>query len=188
MTVLKWLLPAAALALGITILVWPLITSQEFSFLLAKDQVAVARERMRVSRAEYRGKTAAGEAFSISAGNAVQRTSAVPIVELTALAARLEGKDGPATVAAPSGRYFLEEDRLEVTGPVKLRSDGGYTLDADTVFIDLKRRQVKTDTPVSGRLPMGTFRSNRMTGDLAGNRVSLIGKVHLRITQRGGRG
>ena len=42
--------------------------------------------------------------------------------------------------------------------------------------------------PVSGRLPMGTFRSNRMTGDLAGNRVSLIGNVHLRINQRGGRG
>lgn len=188
MTVLKWLLPGAALVLGITILVWPLTASQEFSFLLAKDQVALSRERLRVNRAEYRGKTAAGEAFSISAGSAVQRTSAVPIVELTALAARLEGKDGPATVAAPSGRYFIEDDRLEVAGPVKLRSDGGYTIDADTVFVDLKRRTVKTETPVSGRLPMGTFRSNRMTGDLAGNKVSLIGKVHLRINQSGGRG
>ena len=188
MTVLKWLLPAAAFGLGITILVWPLLSAQEFSFLLAKDQVALSRERLRVNRAEYRGKTAAGEAFSISASSAVQRTSAVPIVELTALAARLEGKDGPTTVAAPSGRYFIEDDRLEVTGPVKLRSDGGYTLDAQTVFVDLKRRTVKTDTPVSGRLPMGTFRSNRMTGDLAGSRVSLIGKVHLRINQRGGRG
>lgn len=188
MTVLKWLLPSAAFALGITILVWPLIGVQEFSFLLAKDQVAVARERLRVNRAEYRGKTANGEAFAISAGSAVQRTSAEPIVELTRLAARVEGKDGPATVAAPSGRYFLDEDRLEVAGPVKLRSDGGYTLDAETVQIDLKRRTVKTDDAVSGRLPMGTFRSKRMTGDLAGNRVSLIGSVHLRINQRGGRG
>ena len=188
MTVLKWLLPLAALALGLTILIWPLINVQEFSFLLAKDQVAVSRERLRVNRAEYRGKTAAGEAFAISAGSAVQRKSAVPIVELTTLAARLEGKDGPSTVTAPAGRYFIEDDRLEVTGPVKLRSDGRYTVDADTVFVDLKRRLVKTDTPVSGRLPMGTFRSNRMTGDLAGNRISLIGKVHLRINQRSGRG
>ena len=188
MTVLKWLLPVAAVALGITIIIWPLIGAQEFSFLLAKDQVAVATERLRVNRAEYRGKTAAGEAFAISAGSAVQRTSADPVVELTALAARLEGKDGPATVAAPAGRYFIEDDRLEVTGPVKLRSDGGYTLDAATVHIDLKRRTVKTDEAVSGRLPMGNFRSNRMTGDLAGNRVSLIGNVHLRINQRGGRG
>lgn len=188
MTVLKWLLPSAAFALGITILVWPLIGVQEFSFLLAKDQVALARERMRVNRAEYRGKTETGEAFAITAGNAVQRTSAVPIVELTALAARLEGKDGPATVEAPSGRYFIEEDRLEVAGPVRLRSDDGYTVDAQTVQIDLKRRTVMTDDAVTGRLPMGTFRSNRMTGDLAGKRVSLIGNVHLHINQRGGRG
>ncbi len=188
MAVLKWLLPAAALVLGLTIMIWPLVGVQEFSFLLAKDQVALSRERLRVDRAEYRGKTAAGEAFSISAGSAVQRTSAEPIVELTDLAARLEGRDGPATVSAPSGRYFIEDDRLEVAGPVKLRSDGGYTVDADTVAIDLKRRTVKTDVPVSGRLPMGTFRSNRMEGDLVGNRVSLIGNVHLRINQRGGRG
>ena len=187
MMLLKYLLPIAAFGLGMTILIWPLTSVQEFSFLLDKDQVAVARERLRVDRAEYRGKTAAGEAFAISAGSAVQRTSAEPIVEMKALSARLDGKDGPATVQAPSGRYFIDDDRLEVAGPVKLRSDGGYTLDADTVFIDLKSRRVKTDAPVSGRLPMGTFRSNSMTGDLAGNRVSLIGNVHLRINQRGGR-
>lgn len=188
MALLKWALPAAAFLIGITILIWPLLSAQEFSFLLDKDRVALARERLRVNRAVYRGKTAAGEAFSIAAGSAVQRRSAEPVVVLTDLAARLEGRDGPATVTAPSGRYFLEEDRLEVAGPVQLRSDGGYTLDAATVQIDLKRRAVKTDAPVTGRLPMGTFRSNSMTGDLAGSRVSLIGKVHLRINQRGGRG
>ncbi|MEN9932667.1 MAG: export transporter periplasmic protein LptC [Pseudomonadota bacterium] len=188
MTALKYLLPSAAFVLGMTILIWPLVGGQEFSFLLAKDQVAVASERLRVDRAEYRGKTAAGEAFAISAGSAIQRTSAEPVVEMTALAARLDGKDGPATVDAPSGRYFIDEDRLEVAGPVKLRSDGGYTLDAETVQIDLKRRTVKTDETVSGRLPMGNFRSDSMYGDLVGKRVSLIGNVHLRINQRGGRG
>jgi lipopolysaccharide export system protein LptC len=188
MATLKWLLPSAAGLIGITILVWPLVAAQEFSFLLAKDQVAVANERLRVSRAEYRGKTAAGEAFEISAGSALQRSSAEPVVEMTDLSARLEGKDGPSQVNAPSGRYLLEEDRLEVAGPVKLRSDGGYTLDADTVLIDLKRRTVKTDAPVSGQLPMGSFRSDRMNGDLAGHRVTLDGNVHLRINQRGGRG
>ncbi|MEI6485324.1 MAG: LPS export ABC transporter periplasmic protein LptC [Sphingomonadales bacterium] len=188
MTALKFALPTAAFALGMAILIWPLVSGQEFSFLLAKDQVAVASERLRVDSAEYRGKTAAGEAFAISAGSAIQRTSADPVVEMTGLAARLDGKDGPATVNAPSGRYFLDEDRLEVAGPVKLRSDGGYTVDAETVEIDLKRRTVKTDDPVTGRLPMGSFRAARMTGDLAGKRVSLIGNVHLRIIQRGGKG
>lgn len=188
MTVLKWLLPAAAVMIGLAILIWPLLSVQEFSFLLAKDQVAVSRERLRVNRAEYRGKTTAGEAFAISAGSALQKSSAVPIVELTTLRAQLDGRDGPAQVTAPSGRYFLGEDRLEVAGPVELRSDGGYRLDADTVFVDLKRRRVNTRTPVKGKLPMGNFRADRMSGDLAGNRVSLAGNVHLRINQRSGRG
>ncbi len=186
MTVLKWLLPAAALLIGLTILIWPLIAAQEFSFLLAKDQVALANERLRVNRAEYRGKTGAGEAFSISAGSAVQQSSAVPVVVMTTLKAALDGREGPATVSAPSGRYFIDEDRLEVAGPVMLRSDGGYALDADTVFIDLKRRRVRTDTPVSGQVPMGSFSAERMNGDLIGNRVTLDGKVRLRITQRSG--
>ncbi|WP_164156690.1 LPS export ABC transporter periplasmic protein LptC [Sandarakinorhabdus rubra] len=186
MAVLKWLLPAAALVIGLTILIWPLVAAQEFSFLLAKDQVALAPERLRVDRAQYRGKTGAGEAFTISADSALQRSSAVPVVELKALSAKLDGKDGPASVTAPSGQYFLDEDRLEVAGPVALRSDGGYSLDAETVFIDLKRRTVKTDAAVSGRLPMGSFRADRMSGDLAGKRVSLIGGAHLRINQRGG--
>lgn len=185
---LKWALPAAAAVIGITILVWPLVSVQEFSFLLAKDQVAMASERLRVARAEYRGKTTAGEAFSITAGSALQRSSAVPVVELTALSAQLEGKDGPSEVTAPSGRYFLQDDRLEVAGSVKLRSDGGYSLDAEVVKIDLKRRTVKTAQPVTGRLPMGNFQADRLDGDLAGKRVSLIGNAHLRINQRGGRG
>lgn len=188
MTVLKWLLPAAAFVIGMAILIWPLLSVQEFSFLLAKDQVAVSRERLRVNRAEYRGKTAAGEAFAISAGSAMQKSSAVPIVELVTLQARLDGRDGPAQVSAPSGRYFLDEDRLEVAGPVKLRADGGYSLDADTVFVDLKRRQVNTQSPVTGTLPMGDFSADRMSGDLAGQSVRLDGNVHLRINQRGGRG
>jgi lipopolysaccharide export system protein LptC len=187
MATLKWLLPAAAFVIGTTIVVWPLVAAQEFSFLLAKDQVALSKERLRVNRAEYRGKTGAGEAFAISAGSAVQQSSAVPVVVLTKLAATLDGKDGPASVSAPSGQYFLDEDRLEVAGPVLLRSDGGYSLDANTVFIDLKRRTVRTDAPVSGRLPMGDFSAARMNGDLAGKRVTLQGKVHLRINQRGGR-
>ncbi len=188
MHALKFLLPLAAFAVGMTIMIWPLLNVQEFSFLLAKDQVKVANERLRVSRAEYRGKTSAGEAFAISASSAVQRSSAVPVVELTALAAHLAGRDGPADVWAPSGRYFIEDDRLEVAGPVKMRSDGGYTLDASTVFVDLRRRRVSTKDAVRGRLPMGNFRADRMSGDLSGKRVTLIGKVHLRINQRGGKG
>lgn len=184
---LKWLLPTLAGGLALTILVWPLLGVQEFSFLLAKDQVAIAPERLRVARAEYRGKTATGEAFAIQAGSAVQRSSADPVVELNQLSASIDDRDGPSRVDAPKGRYFIEDDRLEVSGPVRLRSDGGYRIDAETVQIDLKRRTLASAQPVSGRTPIGSFSANSLSGDLAGKRMSLMGNVHVRITQQGRR-
>jgi lipopolysaccharide export system protein LptC len=185
--VLKWLLPAAAVLVLATIVILPLSKVQEFSFLLAKDKVAMAKERLRLDNAVYRGETARGEPFVISAAGAVQRSSAVPIVELRRLSARLQMADGPATVVAPAGRYFMETDRLQITGPVEMRSANGYSLDSATVDIDLNSRAVLTEAPVTGTLPIGTFRARRMRADIQGRRVVLEGGVHLRIFGRAGR-
>ena len=186
MTLLKWLLPALALAVLATIVIWPLTKVSEFSFLLAKDKVGVAAERLRIDNAVYRGVTEKGEAFTISAQGAVQRSSALPIVELTGLKATLLMIEGPAKVTAPSGRYFIENDKLQVTGPVRLDSAAGYTLDSDTVDIDLNTRQVTTTKPVTGTLPIGTFSAGSLQGDIQGRRLVMEGGAHLRI--RGGPG
>lgn len=186
MTLLKWLLPALALAVLATIIIWPMTKVNEFSFLLAKDKVGVAAERLRIDNAVYRGQTERGEAFTITAAGAVQHSSAVAIVELTGLKATLQMAEGPAVVTAPSGRYFIETDKLEVTGPVRLDSAAGYTLDSDTVYIDLNTRQVTTRTPVTGTLPIGSFSAGRLEGDIQGRRLVMDGGAHLRI--RGGKG
>ena len=184
---LKRLLPVLAIVVLATIIIWPLAKVQEFSFLLDKGKVAVAPERLRVDNAVYRGETARGEAFNISAEGAVQRSSAVPIVELKQLTARLAMADGPATVVAPAGRYFLETDKLQINGPVRLESAAGYCLDSATVDIDLNSRKVSTEAPVKGELPIGRFSAGRMNGDIQGRSMVLDGGVHLRIYGRGGR-
>lgn len=186
-TLLKWLLPALALAVLATIIIWPMTKVSEFSFLLAKDKVGVAAERLRIDNALYRGETERGEAFTISAAGAVQRSSAVAIVELMGLKATLQMAEGPAVVAAPSGRYFIENDKLQVTGPVRLDSAAGYTLDSDTVAIDLNSRQVSTSTPVTGTLPIGSFSAGSMEGDIQGRRLVMAGGAHLRINRGKGR-
>jgi lipopolysaccharide export system protein LptC len=184
--VLRWLLPALALVVLATIVVLPLTKVREFSFLLAKDKVAMAKERMRIDNAVYRGETVKGEPFVISAGGAVQRSSAVPIVELTNLNAKLQLSDGPLTVTAPTGRYFLDTDKLQIAGPVVLSSTSGFSLDSREVDIDINARSVSTDKPVTGTLPIGTFRANRFNADIRGRTVVLDGGAHLRIYQRGG--
>jgi lipopolysaccharide export system protein LptC len=185
---LKIALPAAAVVVLATIIAWPLVSAQEFSFLLAKDQVEMATERLRINNAVYRGETARGEAFVISAGGAVQRSSALPIVELTKLSAKLKMADGPATVTAPAGRYFMETDMLQISGPVRFDSAAGFSLDSQTVNVDLNQRTVVTDQPVTGVLPIGSFRSQSLSADIQGSKVILDGGVHLRINGRAGKG
>jgi lipopolysaccharide export system protein LptC len=184
--VLRWLLPALALIVLAAIIIWPLTKVREFSFLLAKDKVAMAEERMRIDRPVYRGETAKGEAFALSAAGAVQRSSAVPIVELKDLRAKLQLSDGPLTVTAPSGRYFLDTDKLQIAGPVMLESTSGFSLDSSQVDIDINARTVSTDTPVSGTVPLGSFRAGRLQADIRGRTVVLDGGAHLRIYQQRG--
>jgi lipopolysaccharide export system protein LptC len=187
MTRLKWLLPTLAGLLLAAIVIWPLSSVQEFSFLLAKDRVAVATERLRVDRALYRGETARGEAFVIEAQSALQKSSAVPEVDLKGLSASLDSREGLAKVTAPGGRYFLETDVLRVMGPVKLTSDAGYTVDTGTVDVNLDARTVMSREAVSGQLPIGSFSADRLSADVHGRVVVLEGRAHLRIKGRAGR-
>ena len=178
----KWGFPVASTILFAILVVLPLSATHEFSFLLSKDGAPHAGERMRVQEATYRGETSKGEAFEIIAESGVQKSSAVPVVVLTGLAARLDQQQGPATVTAPSGEFFIEQNRLVVDGPVVARSVSGYSLDGNAIEVDINNNRVSTAEPVSGTLPMGKFQANAFTADLQGRSVSMTGNVKLRIT------
>lgn len=178
----KWVLPIASFALLVVLIILPLSATQEFSFLLSKDNAARAGERLRMEEATYRGETSRGEPFEIVARSGVQKTSAVPVVILSDLSARLEQQQGPATVTAPRGEFFIEENRLVVQGPVVARSASGYSLDGNSIEVNISTNKVNSAEPVVGTLPMGTFRADRFSADIQGRKVRLDGGVQLRIT------
>lgn len=180
--VAKIVFPVLALLLCATLVILPLSVQQEFSFLLSKDSVMMADERMQMQEASYRGETGNGEAFEIVAQSGVQKSSSVPIVVLTGLSASIMRPDGTARVTAPSGEFLIDENRLLVNGPVNAESQSGYSLDGGEIMVDINTRTISSDNPVSGRIPMGAFHADRFTGDVDGRRVVLEGRAHLRIT------
>lgn len=184
----KWGLPAVAFVLLGTLVFLPLSRDQEISFLVSKQGSGAAGERLRISRAMYRGETMDGRQFEISAADAVQKTSETPIVVMTGMEARLDEDEGPARVTAPSALYNMDSDLVTVAGPVVVASARGYALDSRDVRIDLKTRRVSTAHPVIGQLPVGTFKANSMSADIQGRRVVLEGDVRLRIRPSRGRG
>ncbi|MGF7152049.1 lipopolysaccharide export system protein LptC [Sphingomonas zeicaulis] len=179
--------PTAIGALVAVLAIAPLTRGNELSFVLAKDSVEIAKERMKVTSAIYRGEDSKGQAFQLRAGSAVQASSRDPVVRLEKLSAELALKDGPATVTAPRGRYDMNAEKVAVDGPVQLRAADGYRLDTRDVAVDLRSRQVTNTGPVDGAMTLGTFSAEQMRADLEARTVTLQGRARLHIVQRRGR-
>lgn len=180
---LKRILPVAIGVLTAFLATAPFTHQSEVSFVLDKNKVEVARERMRVTEALYRGEDSKGQPFSLRAGSAVQKTSRDPVVQLKDLSARILLNDGPAVLTAQQGMYDMDREDVTVRGPVQFQSAGGYRLTTRDVGIDLKAREMESRGRVDGRMPVGTFSANQLKADLRDRTVTLVGNARLRIDQ-----
>jgi len=178
-------LPSAIGVLVAFLALAPLLKNTEVSFLLDKDQVDIARERMRVTEALYRGQDSEGRPFSLKAGSAIQKSSRSPVVQLKDLAARILLPEGPGVLEAGQGNYNMDSEQVSIIGAVQFSSANGYRMVTRDVDIDLPERQMVSRGEVTGRLPTGTFRADRLKADLANHTVTLEGRARLRMTQGG---
>ncbi len=176
-------LPAFVGALAAILGITPLNQRAEVSFVLSKDRVAMAKERMRVTQAQYRGQDDKGQAFVLNAGTAVQATSRVPVVQLGDLSAELASTTGLAKIIAPQARYNLDSEKLDVNGPLTYQSADGYKLSTSNVGADLHTRLLSSTSPVAGQMPLGTFSAGYIRADLNTRVVTLGGHARLHIVQ-----
>lgn len=183
----RWLLPVLIGVLAAFLVMAPLTTAGDVSFVLDKNKVEVARERLKIQRAQYRGSDAKGQPFTLAAGSAVQRSSAEPVVEISKLAAQIRLQDGPATLTAPTGRYDMESERVKVDGPIAFRGPDNYTLDTQDATLDLKTRTLQSTEGVTGTVSQGNFKADQLDADLEARTVTLRGNARLRVDPRGAR-
>ena len=179
---LRVVLPSIIGALVAVLAFSPFTGNQELSFVLDKNEVNMASERMRLTEALYRGEDSQGQPFSLRAGSAVQKSSADPVLKMTDLQGRIFMNDGPASLTAGRGLYDIDKETVRVTGPLAFESVG-YDIIASNVELALKTRKMQSFGPVSGRTKVGTFSADRMSADLNTRVVRLDGQVRLRIDQ-----
>lgn len=177
---LKRALPVSAAALFVIVLAMTFSQTNELSFMVSRDKVQPANERIRAEDSVYRGVDQSGRPFSVRAGSAIQRSAAVAEVELTGISATMALPNGPAVIAAPSGRLELGSSLLTVAGPVNAKQ-AGFTIGSGAVTIDLTRGTAASNLPVAGRIPIGAFRAGGLTADIGAESVTLTGGVALRI-------
>ena len=165
----------------------PLTMAGDSSFVLDKNKVDVAKERLKIQQARYRGADSRGQPFQLLAGSAIQKSSAEPVVRLNDLAAAIQLTDGPATLDAQRGRYDMNAEQVMVDGPIDVRGPNNYTLDTSDATVDLKSRTLRSAGDVAGTVRQGTFRADRLRADLEARTVTLDGNARLRINPRGTR-
>lgn len=181
------LLPVGVGALAALLAFAPLTLGRDLSFILSKDRVDVASERMRVTRATYTGADGKGQPFRLNAASAIQASSRDPIVRLQQLDGNIQLADGPATVRAPMGRYDLDTQHVAFDGPVRFDAAGGYRIDTSNVLLDMTSKRLASRGRATGTLPFGTFDADKLRANLDTRVVDLEGRAHLHIRQARGR-
>ena len=179
----KIALPSAVGVLIVFLALAPLDRSGDVSFILDKNKVENAPERMRVDVARYTGEDNEGRRFEIVANSAVQRSSDLPIVDIRGMMAQLSLAQGPVTLMANFARYNLDQQMVRVVGPIQATGPDGYLLNTRDVTVDLKKRQVTGSGGVEGRTKLGPFTAGRLTADLGERTVTLDQGARLKIVQ-----
>lgn len=179
----KFILPILIAGLLVMLAIAPFDKRADTSFILDKNKVAAAQERMRVEAARYTGTDDKGQKFLINADRAIQPTSDRPIVDIQGMRARLDLERGPLSIVALNGRYNLDDQKIAIDGPVKVAGPDGYRLETRDVGIDLKSRNLASRGRVVGEMRLGRFEAGRMTADLGTHEVVLTDKVRLNIRQ-----
>lgn len=181
--IMKLALPALIGVILAFLFFSPLEDKQEVSFLLDKEKVDTAEERLKVTAAQYRGQDNEGRPFLLSARSALQATSADPVVEIGGVRAQIQLDSGPARLDANRARYDMERDHVDVVGPIVLTAADGYRMLTRDVNVDLRARTLRSRGAVDGRMPLGRFSADRLDANLPDRTVVLTGRARLHIEQ-----
>jgi lipopolysaccharide export system protein LptC len=179
----KYGLPVIIVVLVLALAIAPFENRGDVSFILDKNKVDEAKERMRVEQARYVGEDNKGQKFEIVADRAVQQSSNVPVVMIDGMRARLSLARGPLAIAALKGRYDLEQEEMLIDGPVTVAGPDGYRLATRDVRVDLDKRTMQSRGPVNGAMELGQFSAGSLSADLDERTVRLNGGVRLKIKQ-----
>jgi len=176
-------LPSAVGILIAFLALAPLDKRSDVSFILDKNKVQNAPERMRVDTARYTGEDDKGRPFLIVAKSAIQRQSDIPIVDIRGMLARLSLSEGPVQLMANLAHYNLDDQMVKVVGPIHASGPEGYQLNTSDVTVNLKQRQITGSGGVQGEMKLGQFSAGTIRADLADRTVTLDGGARLKIVQ-----
>lgn len=180
---MKFGLPAAALAIGILVVAWPDIAQKERSLPIAVAEPRLGEDdSLRMANPRYTGTDEHNRPYTITALTATVDRVDRRRLNLQNLQADMTLEDNRwISVSAPQGIYQQDRQQLSLAGPVEVYSDEGYELHARAAKLDIQAGTAESDQPVRGHGPFGAISANSFRVDRKTQRLEFGGGVKLVI-------
>jgi|GEM_PF-3469022 len=177
-----------AAVLTALLILWPMLSTDDVSFTLSYDDVAIGDDQIRMTNPRYMGMDARGQMFNVAAASGVQPSPVDARVLLSEIYASIDLAVG-RHIEARSGTGIFEADRnlLELNQNVGITSDDGYSFLAGRTIFDLATGRVESAEPIRGAGPMGNFEAGGFVILADKQAATFTGGVHMVIDPTGGR-
>ena len=109
----------------------------------------------------------------------MQDTTKPKLFDLDQVDARLGARDGTTTrLESLKGLYNSENDQLELSGVVRVRSEGRYDITLKHASVDMKNNNIVSNEPVVATIPGGRIEADSLTYSESEQSLAFTGSVH----------
>jgi len=147
--VLKFTLPAAALAIGACFIGYSYV-SVPGSVSFDVSESAYANGKLVMANPKLDGYTKDNRPYSMSATRALQHTDNTSVVELEGIDAEVPvGAEKIAMIGAANGVYNREKNTLNIPSAITVKTNDGTSVQLKSAYLDMLKGLLRTREPVS---------------------------------------
>jgi len=189
-TLMRFVLPAVALALVAIVVIWPQFHSGKVRFHLKFAEVSPnAAKTLSMVKPRFTGVDKGKRPYTVTAEKALQVAGGSPLVDLEKPVADVTLTDGTwVALRSTEGTYNQSTGTLDLRGTVSLFQDKGYEFETTRAFLDLKDGSAHGEQPVEGQGPFGRLTSQGFRISQHGKYVVFTGPAKLVLYPKSGGG
>lgn len=186
-SLMKIVLPAAAVGLVLLVMLWPRFDSQEQRFSIPKVVVKPEDlENLKMQAPRYVGLDQQNQPFTVTAKLATQAATGSALTELEEPKGDIALKDGSwIAVEASHGVYDKQAETLDLTGAVTLFHDRGYELHTEHARVSFAPGTAEGAKPVRGQGPDVELSGEGFRLEDKGLRIFLTGQSRVVLFGKG---
>jgi len=176
---MKGALPAAALGLGIAVLMYALQPRDTNRIAITFENMGKVENDLAMINPRLTGTDDNGYPFIVTAATAVQESRGSDRVRLEDVTADISLRETNLHVTAARGVVDTKTHVLDVSGGIRLTSEDGYDARTPAAIADLKAGTVHGESGIQAKSKFGQIEAQRFALNRATRQLKFDGNVHM---------